>query len=112
MVSLSLLLDELETARDELVGAQAHYTEVACEVATAKANLEYRKAEMLAEGVEGSNAEQREATLRLKLSGSYAELASLERELTRVKGRLEIAQTCFTAVRYKVRAQEALREVA
>ena len=63
-------------------------------------------------GVEGSNAEQREATLRLKLSGSHAELTTLERELTRVKGRLEVAQTCFTTIRYKVRALEALREVA
>ena len=112
MVSLSNLLEELETAKDELTGAQAHYTEVACELATAKANLEYRRAELLSEGVEGSNAEQREATLRLKLSGSYAEVNGLELEQLRVKGRLEVAQTCFTAARYKVRALEALRGVA
>ena len=53
MVSLSLLLNELETAKDELVGAQAHYTEVLNEVATAKANLEFQKAELLSEGGRG-----------------------------------------------------------
>ena len=112
MVSLSQLLEELETAKDELTAAQAHYVEASSEVVTAKANLEYRKAELLSKGVEGKNAEQRDATLRLKLSGSHAEVNRLELELTRVKGRLEVAQTCFTAVRYKVRALEVLKGVA
>ena len=108
MVSLSSLLNELEAGRDELVAAQAHYSEAATDTATAKANLEYRRAEIICQGLEGKNAEQREAALRLELSEEYAELAGLENELTRVRCRLEIAQVRFTAVRYQVRAFEAL----
>ena len=107
-MALSSLLGELEAARDELMAAQAHYAEAATDTATAKANLEYRRADLIHQGLEGKNAEQREATLRLELSEQYAELAGLENELTRVRCRLEIAQTRFTAVRYQVRAFEAL----
>ena len=112
MVSLSSLLTELEGAKSELLAAQAHYTEVSGDVLLAKAKLETAKAEKLSEGVEGRNAEQREATLRLELAEDYAELTTLALELVRVKGRLDLAQTCFTRVRYKVRALEALKEVA
>ena len=107
-MALSSLLSELETARDELMAAQAHYSEAATDTATAKANLDFRRAEIICQGIDGKNAEQREAALRLELSEQYAELAGLENELTRVRCRLEIAQTRFTAVRYGVRAFEAL----
>ncbi len=108
MVSLPSLLAELDAAKDELMAAQAHYTEAATDTATAKANLDFRRAEKLCQGVDGKNAEQREAALRLELSEEHAELIGLENELTRVRCRLEIAQTRFTAVRYQVRAFEAL----
>ena len=68
MVSLSSVLGELTAARDELMAAQAHYAEAATDTATAKANLEYRRAEIIQQGLEGKNAEQREAALRLELS--------------------------------------------
>ena len=112
MVSLSPLLCELEAAKDELMAAQAHYTEVGMDTATVKANLEYRRAELICQGIDGKNAEQREAALRLELSEVYAELIGFENELLRVRCRLEVAQTRFTAVRYQVRALEALKEVA
>lgn len=72
MLSLTNLLNELEAAKSELVAAQAHYVEASNAVSTAKFNLEFRKAEKLAEGVEGKNAEAREATLRLELAESEA----------------------------------------
>ena len=112
MVSLTSLLAELETAKDELIGTQAHYAEAVSDVATAKVNLEHRRAELICQGIDGKNAEQREAMLRLELSQEHTELAGLEQELVRVRCRLEVAQTAFTAIRYKIRALEALREVA
>ena len=90
------------------MAAQAHYSEAATDTATAKANLDYRRAEIICQGIDGKNAEQREAALRLELSEQYAELLQLENELTRVRCRLEVAQTRFTSVRYQVRAFEAL----
>ena len=107
-MALSSLLGELEAAKDELMAAQAHYSEAATDTATAKANLDFRRAEIICQGIDGKNAEQREAALRLELSEQYAELLQLENELTRVRCRLEIAQIRFTAVRYQVRAFEAL----
>lgn len=112
MVSLSSLMAELEAARDELMAAQVHYAEVTNDVATAKANLEFRRAELICHGIDGKNAEQREAMLRLELADEHADLLGLEQELVGVRCRLEVAQTAFTAIRYKVRAIEALREVA
>ena len=47
MVSLSSILDELSAAKDELMAAQAHYSEAATDTATAKANLDFRRAELL-----------------------------------------------------------------
>ncbi len=112
MVSLSPLLGELQTAKNELMAAQAHYAEAAAELATTKANLELRRAELLCQGVEGKNAEQREAMLRLELSEEHAELLMLENELLRVRCRLECAQIAFTAVRYTVRLLETVKEAA
>ena len=107
-MALSSVLEELTAARDELMAAQAHYAEAATDTATAKANLDFRRAEIICQGIDGKNAEQREAALRLELSEQYAELNGLENELTRVRCRLEVAQTRFTDVRYGVRAFEAL----
>ena len=112
MISLSSLLAELKDAKDELMAAQAHFAEAATDTATAKANLDFRRSENIYKGIDGKNAEQREAALRLELSEEYAELAGLENELTRVRCRLEVAQTRFTAVRYQIRALEALGGVA
>ena len=63
---------------------------------------------LICQGTDGMNTEQREAALRLELSEQYNELIELENELTRVRRRLEIAQTRFTAVRYQIRALGAL----
>ena len=108
MVSLSSLLAELEATKSDLMAAQAHYAEVATDTATARANLEFRRAELVCQGIDGKNAEQREAMLRLELSEAYAELAALENEVTRVRCRLDCAQVAFTTVRCKIRALEAL----
>ena len=62
MVSLSSLLEELEVSRDDLMAAQAHYAGAATETATAKANLDYRRAEIICQGIDGKNGEQREAS--------------------------------------------------
>ena len=74
MISLPSLLAELDAAKDELMAAQAHYSEAATDTATAKANLDYRRAEIICQGIDGKNAEQRDAALRLELSEAYAEL--------------------------------------
>lgn len=113
MAPLHTLLAELEVAKDELMAAHGHYAEAVNDVATAKARLESRRAELICHGIEGKNAEQREAALRLELSEAYTELAGLEYELMRVRCRLETAQVAFAGIRYKVRLLEVMKaEVA
>lgn len=105
-------MSELEQAAHDLTAAQARYAETVSDVAAAKVNLDYRRAELICRGIDGKNAEQRDAMLRLELGEAYAELAALDHELTRSRCRLERAQTAFTAVRYKVRLLEVMQGAA
>ena len=109
MVAPLSLFTELEEAAAELMAAQAHYAEAANDAATAKANLEYKRADLICQGIEGKNAEQREAMLRLALFQDYADLLTVEQEAIRTKCRLERAQTALTVIRYKIRLLEVMK---
>lgn len=75
-------------------------------MAEARCSLEFKRAERLQKGVEGKNAEAREAKLRLLLFDEHAELLGLEVNLNEAKNELEQARTAWDCLRYKLRLLE------
>ena len=89
-----------------LQAARLVYRDVANSLATAKFDLETKKAQHLAEGVEGKNQEQREAALRQVLGAEYEQVHKAETDLTNVRVDLENAQTVWDWLRYQLRLAE------
>ena len=113
--STQLVPQVFDSACNRLQAAQAHYTEALNTLAEARCSLEFKRAELLAKGVEGKNAEARDAVLRLKLFDEYAELIGLEVTSNEAKGEFEHARLTWDCLRYKLRlleAQRALKEAA
>ena len=95
-----------DSACNRLQAAQAHYTEALNTLTEARCSLEFKRAELLAKGVEGKNAKARDAVLRLKLFDEYAELIGLEVTLNEAKSELECARITWDCLRYKLRLLE------
>jgi hypothetical protein len=55
------------------------------------------------EGVEGKNAETRDASIRLQLQDDYAELERREAALNEARAELDIARLEWDTLRYQVR---------
>ena len=109
---LTLLVPQaFDRACDRLQKAQQAYTEAANELADAKCSLEFRRAEALCRGVEGKNAEARDAALRLELFDEYAELLGLEVTLNEARGELEGAKAAWDCLRYKLRLLEVQKNL-
>ena len=93
-----------DRACDRLSDAQSAYTDALNALAEAKCTLEFKRAELLAGGVDGKNAEAREAALRLKLFDEHTELLGLEVTLNEAKRDLEAARLtwdfCATSCAY------------
>ena len=98
----------LGKAKNALISAQANYAEALNEHLDAKTALENDRADLLANGVEGRNADEREAKLRLALFDQYAHLAGCEAQLTEARRDLESARVEWDALRYRLRVFEAL----
>lgn len=86
--------------------AHIHHTEALNALAEAKCSLEFKRAELLAQGIEGKNVEAREAALRLKLFDEHAELIGLEVDLNDARSELEHARLTWDCLRYKLRLLE------
>jgi hypothetical protein len=95
-----------DRACDRLQEAQASCTDAANALAEQKCSLEFKRAELLEQGIEGKNAEAREAALRLKLFDEYTELLGLEVTLNEAKKELEQARITWDCLRYKLRLLE------
>jgi hypothetical protein len=95
-----------DRACDRLQEAQASYTDAANALAETKCSLEFKRAELLDKGIDGKNAEAREAALRLKLFDEYTELLGLEVTLNEAKKELEQARITWDCLRYKLRLLE------
>jgi len=85
---------------------QARHTEALNTLAEAKCSLEFKRAELLSKGVDGKNAEAREAVLRLKLFDEHAEIIGLEVTLNEARKELEHARLTWDCLRYKLRLLE------
>ena len=113
--STQLVPQVFDSACNRLQAAQANYTEVLNTMTEARCSLKFKRAELLTKGVEGKNAEARDAVLRLKLFDEYAELIGLEVTLNEAKGEFEHARLTWDCLRYKLRlleVQQVLGEAA
>ena len=104
--STQLVPHVFDSACDRLQVAQAHYTEALSTLAEARCSLEFKRAELIVKGVEGKNAEARDAVLRLKLFDEHAELIGFEVALNEARGELEQARVTWDCLRYKLRLLE------
>ena len=98
-----------DRAAETLKDAQSRYTDAVNALTEAKCSLEFKRAELLEKGVEGKNAEAREATIRLTLFDAYSELLGLEVTLNDAKRELEQARVTWDCLRYKLRLLEVER---
>lgn len=104
--SLKELVLDFEDAYARLLGAQHGYTSASDAVAACKAQLETLRAERLASGVEGKNADEREARLRLCLAEPHEKLYQAERLLSLARLELDAARLEWDWLRYRLRAFE------
>jgi glycerol dehydrogenase-like iron-containing ADH family enzyme len=96
----------LEDAQARLMGAHAAHHDALGLLSQNKHTLEVARAQRLAVGVEGKNAEQRDALLRDELSELYTALTEAELDLTRARLELALAQLAWDLLRYQLRAFE------
>ena len=99
-------LSRLNAAAHRLNDAQVGYLGASLAVGDAKKALEDARAVLLCEGVEGKNAEQREARIRLELQDLYYGLHQAESELSEARCELECARLEWDAARYSLKACE------
>ena len=99
----------LSKAKTALQAAQVNYTQALNDLIDAKTSLEFSRADLITEGVEGKNADERDAALRLALFDQYAHLAGCEAALNEARRDLEVARVEWDCLRYKLRLFEATR---
>lgn len=87
-----------DRACERLQTALTQHADAANSLAEARCSLEFKRAELLAKGVDGKNAEAREAALRLKLFDEHAELLGLEVALAEARQALEQARLGLPAL--------------
>ena len=101
-----------DRACERLQQAQTHHTNAVNALAEAKCSLEFKRAELLTEGIEGKNVEAREAVLRIRLFDEHAELIGLEVSLNETRSELEHARLSWDCLRYKLRLLEVQKVLA
>lgn len=106
------LTTELEAAHNRLTQAQRAYTDAAIHQTAVKATLDYNRAELINNGVEGKNAEQREASIMLRLDSEHERLLEADTYLACARRDLEIAKLDWELARCKLRLLEVMKEGA
>ena len=96
-----------DRASERLQAALTQHTDAANSLAEARCSLEFKRAELLCGGVDGKNAEARDAALRLKLFDEHVEVLGLEVALAEARQELEQARLGWDCLRYKLRLLEA-----
>ncbi|MFE1746314.1 hypothetical protein [Coleofasciculus sp. H7-2] len=105
-MTASLLLSQLQQAKNSLEDAQIDLCGAVTAHAEAKRALELAEALRLREGVEGKNEAQRDARLRLELCAEYTALAEAEDTLTEARCAYEVARLEWELARYKIRTMD------
>jgi hypothetical protein len=97
---------DFEDAHARLVGALHAFHQASAGLESCRHVLENARALRFAEGIDGKNAEQREAVLRLELRDLHIKLISQEQQLAQAKLELETARLEWDMLRYRLRAYE------
>ncbi len=101
------LTSQLQAAAFSLNDAQVSYAGAVVGHAEAKRDLELARAKLLCgDTVNGKNAEQREAQLRLTLETEHDALFAAEVALTEARCQLDCARLEWDTTRYTIRALE------
>lgn len=91
--------------------ALTRHTDAANSLAEARCSLEFKRAKLLRRGIDGQNAEARDAALRLKLFDEHIELLGLEGTLNEAKQELEQVRLAWDSLRYKLQLLEAQKKL-
>ncbi len=105
-LSPQTLCKELQDAAFNLNDAQVQYAGAVVGHSEAKRDLELARARLLCNGVDGKNAEQREAIIRLTLEAEHDALFAAETALTEARCQLDCARLEWDTIRYTIRAHE------
>lgn len=97
----------IERAKTELFNCLDHYNDAMNKHEDAKAQLEFKKAKRICEGIEGKNSEERDAKLKLALEADYRSLQTCEGHLRHARNSLEQSRLSWDCLRYKLRLLEA-----
>ena len=97
---------EVDEAIDQLRVARLAAFSAAYQLALGNKELEEYKAVAISTGVEGKNAEQRTANLRLLLKEHYAKLALLQDDYNEARHEAELAELELTRIKLTIRLME------
>ena len=95
---------KFEDAQAALMGHQAAYTEATEELAILKNELDSQRAKLIAQGIEGKNADERESRLKLALADHYNSIYQAEITVTQKRLEMELARLEWDGLRYQLRA--------
>ena len=97
-----------DVAYDLKIDTEKHF-KAAQALKEAKANLDKRKAEIIAAGIEGKNKEERDAKLELALVKHIEDLALFQAAYDKASLHLQLATIDWDSTKYQVRLLEALK---
>ena len=103
MATLTPTPEELHRAADALQKATKGLYAALKEQSAARFALDEAKAQLLVSGVDGKNAEAREAQLRLALASEHERLERASVNVSEGRSTLECARAGWDCLRYEVR---------
>lgn len=104
--SMEKLALAMEDAIAAMMGLYVAHSEAVEELALIKYQLEVRRAKLLSDGVDGRNAEQRDAQLKLLLSDHYEAVRQAELMVERKRRDLELGKLNLDGLKYHLRIAE------
>lgn len=110
-MSTTLTPTSIQQATQTLIAAKTKYTEVTSRLMARKGLLESLRAKLVVAGVNGKNAEEREANLRVALQQDIEVLERYEQSVLIARHEMEVAQLELDSIRYQLRLLEALKGV-
>ncbi len=102
----SMVQSDVDNAIDRLKVVKQVAFDEAYELALANKTLEEHKAVAISTGVEGKNAEQRAANLRLLLKEQFAKQAKIQDDYNEARHETDLAELELTRVKLTIRLME------
>ncbi|MHC4413304.1 MAG: hypothetical protein ACYSW6_10125 [Planctomycetota bacterium] len=103
---MSITSKEVDSAIDQARVAKLAFFSAAHQLAIRNKNLEAAKATAIVNGIEGKNAEQRSANLRILLEDEYNSQALLQQDYDEARHEAELAELELTRIKLTIRLME------